>query len=1110
MRRLTLDDLYDFQIPSAPAISPDGERIAYVVRTTDRSADEDRHHLWLVPASGGEPVRLTGGKHDSAPAWSPDGRQIAFLRRDADGRDQVWVMPVYGGEAEQLTSLAMGTGAPQWSHDGAEIAFAAPVAPAESRSGAPVVVDRLGYKADGVGLLKGARTQLFVVEVSRRETRQVTRADVNAREPAWSPDDNSLAFVTGLAGDGEATQSSAAAVVDLTSPDLRPTLIGPEQGKVSSVTWTPDGSALLLVGRGDLALGNDRLLRVPLTEGDTVDLTASFDRNVMPGAPGYPGGRPQVTPDGRTVLFCARDGGCTALYAVDPRGGTVRAVVSSKRQSVSGLSVASGIPRAATILASPASYGEVCVVDLNDAAERILTDHTARALPEVEHFVGEARTFTISDGTRVHGWVLRDPDAPNPGPLLVDAHGGPHNAWQGIADPVHAYHQILLSQGWSVLLLNPRGSDGYGEDFLRGAIGAWGMADERDLLEPITELVDEGFADASRLALTGYSYGGYVSCWLTSRTDMFRAAVAGGVVSDLVSFAGTSDAGHMVETELSGTVHQDREHLAAHSPITRVAAVRTPTLILHGAADERCPVGQAEQWFAALCERQVPTQLVLYPDGGHLFILDGKPSHRIDYNRRVIDWVTQHTASSPVRRPLAVRDTNTTGSWQDLLTELAAKHQVPGAVLGIAHGDEIIEAKHGVLNHSTGVEVTTDSLFQIGSITKAWTATLVMQLVDDGKLALDTPLSHVLPELTLADPEVTQRLTMRHLLSHTSGIDGDVITDTGRGDDCLERYVAELAGVAQNHPLGATMSYCNSGFTLAGRAIERLTGETWDAVIAERIFKPLGLTHTVTLPEDAIRFRTAHGHVGEPGEKPSVANTWQLPRSAGPAGLISSTARDVLTFARIHMSSGHADSGTRLLAQRSVAAMREPQVELPGPFSLADAWGLGWGLMNWDGHQLIGHDGGTIGQYAFLRISPEDDLAVVLLTNGGRARDLYADLFSSIFHARAGIEMPRQLEPPIRPVPVELTPYAGVYERAGARLTCRISDGTLHLTSEITGDLAALVEQPSEEYVLTPVRDGLFLTCRRDENTCIPVTFYSLPDGSPYVHMSGRATPKVV
>src|SRR6201989_2084991 len=185
-------------------------------------------------------------------------------------------------------------------------------------------------------------------------------------------------------------------------------------------------------------------------------------------------------------------------------------------------------------------------------------------------------------------------------------------------------------------------------------------------------------------------------------------------------------------------------------------------------------------------------------------------------------------------------------SWTARLNELATEANVPGAALGIWSDGQEVLAAHGVLSAATQVPVTTDSVVQVGSITKIWTATMILQLVDGGLLSLDTTVSAVLPDARLGTADVGDQVTMRHLLTHTSGIDGDVFTDTGRGDDCLEKYVAQLGEAAQNHPLGATWSYCNSGFSLLGRLIEVVTGLTWDQAMKERLFAPLAVTQTVT------------------------------------------------------------------------------------------------------------------------------------------------------------------------------------------------------------------------------------------------------------------------
>jgi CubicO group peptidase (beta-lactamase class C family) len=454
--------------------------------------------------------------------------------------------------------------------------------------------------------------------------------------------------------------------------------------------------------------------------------------------------------------------------------------------------------------------------------------------------------------------------------------------------------------------------------------------------------------------------------------------------------------------------------------------------------------------------------------------------------------------------------------WQERLTSLAARHRVPGAQLGIlrlADGqpDELFEAVHGVLSLRSGVPVTTDALFQIGSVSKVWTATVIMQLADEGRLDIDAPVVNVLPELQLSDPEVTRTVTVRHLLTHTSGIDGDVFTDTGRGDDCLERYVALLVNVAQNHPLGVTWSYCNSGYSLLGRIIEKLTGKTWDAAMRERLFAPLGLEHTVTLPEDALLHSVAVGHVEE-GKDQRVAPVWLLPRSVGPAGLIDATAADVLAFARMHLLGGRAADGTQVLSEASAAAMAAHQADLPDKYSLGDSWGLGWIRYGWDGHRLIGHDGNTIGQTAFLRLLPEQGLAVTLLTNGGQARDLYDELYREIFAAVAHVAMPHSITPPAEPVTVDASPFVGTYERASVRLEVLPADSeheTARLRTTVTGVLSELAPEPPQEYDMMPVGPNLFVVRAPEAETWMAVTFYALPTGERYMHFGARATRQV-
>lgn len=448
--------------------------------------------------------------------------------------------------------------------------------------------------------------------------------------------------------------------------------------------------------------------------------------------------------------------------------------------------------------------------------------------------------------------------------------------------------------------------------------------------------------------------------------------------------------------------------------------------------------------------------------------------------------------------------------WRQRLALLADKHGVPGASLAILKDGDVADTAYGVLNLRTRTNTTPDSLFQIGSITKVWTATLVMQLVDDGLLDLDAPLTTYLPSFRVADPDVTTSVTTRHLLAHTSGIDGDLFLDTGRGDDCIERYVDACATLGQNHPLGATMSYCNAGYTMLGRLIEVLRGATWDDVLRERLLTPLDATTAGTLPEEALLHSAAVGHITPPGKETTVAPRWGIFRSAGPAGLIHATARDVLAFAHLHLNDGAAPDGTRVLSTQSAQTMREPQVAVPDTYTLGSHWGLGWILMNWSGQDVYGHDGNTIGQSAYLRIVPSKGVAVCLLTNGGHAADLFRDLFNEVLGELAGVQLPPRLEPPAQLPDVDLTAYAGRYARQSFEITFEPAADHLLAQPKTSGELAAAIStEPLPPYEVYPVQDDVFVGRNEDGASWTPFVFFTLDNGARYLHMGARATPKV-
>ena len=630
MRPCTLDDLLDLEQLSDPQADPAGARVAVVVSRRDEEHDRDVSHLELVDLASGDRTRLTRGAADRSPRWSPDGRELAFLRA-GEGPGQVWLLPLGGGEPYALTDQPLGVDELCWSPDGTRLAVTVPVLPDGHRASDPVLVDRLGSKADGSGRLGPLTVHLHVVDVGDGATRALTSGDLVVRDLAWSPAGDRIALVT---AQHERRDLDGVSHVFTVAAGGGPLVqVTRWTGTAAAPAWTGDASALVLAGRAEpLTSGHTRLWRVDAAGGAPVPLAPDLDRNTMVGAPGYPGARPSVTPAGQ-VRACVRERGAVHLVETPLEPGPVRTLVG-------GSVTVSGASGDVVLVAGERSTADVHV--LAGSGTRRVTRTNADFFEQVDVAEPQERVFRAPDGLEVHGWVL-GARGDGPQPLLLDVHGGPHNAAGPSFDPVHAYRHLLAARGWAVVTPNPRGSDGYGEAFWRGAHGAWGLADEGDLLAVVDALVDDGTADAARLAVTGYSYGGYLTCWLTGRTGRFAAAVPSGVVTDLVSFRGTADvAGLFDPAELGSGAAEDEERLREMSPLTHVAEVRTPTLVLHGEADDRCPVGQAEQWFTALRTLGRDVEMVLYPEASHLFVLQGRPSHRADWNRRIVDWVVRH------------------------------------------------------------------------------------------------------------------------------------------------------------------------------------------------------------------------------------------------------------------------------------------------------------------------------------------------------------------------------------------------------------------------------------------------------------------------------------
>jgi len=448
---------------------------------------------------------------------------------------------------------------------------------------------------------------------------------------------------------------------------------------------------------------------------------------------------------------------------------------------------------------------------------------------------------------------------------------------------------------------------------------------------------------------------------------------------------------------------------------------------------------------------------------------------------------------------------------QPALERALATHRVPGAVVGVLRGDERVVLAAGCANLGTGIDCTPDTLFQIGSISKAYTATLVMQLVHAGLVELDEPVRGALQEFRVRDDTATLTITPRQLLDHTSGIEGDHFLDCGRNPDALWRYVSTLEEVGQIHAPDDLFSYCNAGYGVLGRLVEEATGDHYARALQRRLLRPLALERTVTLAEQAIVHRVAAGHHHDERGLAHVS-PWVLSRFNVPIGGIIASADDLLTFAALHLRGGRSAEDRQVVPSKAIAEMRSGEVDVPGT---DDEWGLGWRVEHWGDTEVVGHDGDTVGQRAFLRLVPEADVAVVVLTNSTRGTLVATELLAEVGAAVLGTAPPA----PPTPLPAGEGPdphrYTGIYERMHQRLAVAGGrDGTLRMTI-IPDELFLLAGMRERTLTLHPVDDERYVTV--DPETGITHVVAMIPDDEDdegtepirYVHFGRRAHARI-
>ncbi|MBE3589505.1 MAG: S9 family peptidase [Firmicutes bacterium] len=694
-RTLMPSDLFRLRLVSDAQISPDGSLVAYVLTELDRQADAYRSRIVAVDVESGRSWDLTDGRsRDDSPRWSPDGRRLAF-RSDREGRHRLYVLDLDSdgrpaAPARPVEGAPEGAGPVAWSPDGRRIAFSAPVldeglppdhpwrGPAEEYAASARVYAEPFYRLDGEGFRGPKRRRVCVLEIDapagaaprltvidggrlpRPELAGPTGRGFDDADPIWSPDGRRLAFTRHYPPRRDTARWGTTEIWTAPADGGEPACAAALDGQCGHPAFTRDGGAILFFGHDGHAEGstNEHLYRI-IPGGAPEDLTPGFDRSIGNHVRSYERGTPPSLPPllgpGDTVLFIATDGGEQPLWAAGAGGpSTPVRLGPGGRRVVPSFSVSADGRRAALVIETATSVGDVYVVELaaegpatgeaagaasvRVAGERRLTAVNDDLYAEVGLVEPERFTATGPGGWTVEGWILKPKGAAQGErrPLVLNIHGGPHGTW---GYTLMFENQLLAAHGFAVVYGNPRGSQGYGEAFTRAVDYHWGEDDFRDLMALVDHACRLPFVDPKRLGVMGNSYGGFMTNWITSHDRRFRAAVTQGTISNLVSDFGTSDYG-FVKGRLEGakTPWTAAEALWNESPLKYVDQVEAATLILHGEFDQRCPIEQAEQWFAALQCRGVTSAFVRYPGESHGFTRTGKPSHRVDRLRRHLDW----------------------------------------------------------------------------------------------------------------------------------------------------------------------------------------------------------------------------------------------------------------------------------------------------------------------------------------------------------------------------------------------------------------------------------------------------------------------------------------
>jgi dipeptidyl aminopeptidase/acylaminoacyl peptidase len=658
-RGMEAKDLYQLKSVANPQLSPDGEKCLYVETSIDQEKNTYVSNIFIKDVVESSPaIPWTFGKHRNlSPKWSPKGDQIAFLSNRNEGM-QLFVMSDKGGEARQLTFFEKGISNFIWSPDGEKIAFAVSLKEnqtvhdlenKEEKKGdkeelTALIVEQMKYKSDGEGFWKGTYKQVVILHIASGEVEQLTSGKFDCHLQSWSPDGKYLAVTGDFSEDRDDSFLMDVYLLEVETKELKRKT--KSDGYFGNVSWSPNGRYLAMAGH-KREFENATLSKLWIYDLENENhfcLTSDWDVIVGDNTIGdFQQGavNPGVlwTNDNHSFYFQAADNGNTALYYGNLDGEIYPALLED--QHVYGVSI-DGNDLAVVAISKPEQPSDLFALKVTTGELERLTYVNEKVLEEITPSPVETFYFESEGGLNVQGWLMYPTNfnKDQKYPVILEVHGGPHAMYGNTY--MHEF-QMLAAQGYAVLFTNPRGSHGYGQEFVNAVRGDYGGNDYNDLMNAVDYALEKfSFLDRERMGVTGGSYGGFMTNWIVGHTDRFKAAVTQRSISNWISFYGVSDIGYyftewQIQSDLS-----DIQTLWKHSPLAYVDQMTTPLLILHGEKDYRCPIEQAEQLFIALKRKKKTTKFLRFPEANHELSRSGNPKLRVERLNAILEWFNQH------------------------------------------------------------------------------------------------------------------------------------------------------------------------------------------------------------------------------------------------------------------------------------------------------------------------------------------------------------------------------------------------------------------------------------------------------------------------------------